>query len=80
MLLLLGVWRLWEVLDFVVKAAMPVPSEWETVSEPRWRRSRICVGGLVVGLTLFWVEGRTRRQARTGPSITLSGILIAEIT
>ena len=47
MLLLLGVWTLWEVLDFVVKAAMPVPSEWETVSEPRWRRSRICVGGRV---------------------------------
>jgi hypothetical protein len=31
-----------ELLDLVVNAAMPVPSEWETVWEPRSRRSRIC--------------------------------------
>lgn len=35
------------VFDLVVKAAMPVPSECETVSEPRSRRSRICVSRLV---------------------------------
>jgi hypothetical protein len=36
-------------------------------------------GGLVVGS--FGTQGfRTRRQARTGPSMTLKGILIAEIT
>jgi hypothetical protein len=31
-----------ELLDLVVNAAIPVPSEWETVSAPLSRRSRIC--------------------------------------